>query len=323
MSTETIEHLFNVEKPARLKVSNVRGHVDIRPGDDGIIHITAVKHNSSSNNEKNQIIIGQESDGLVVAEAKYENSVTNWFGLNKPCRVDFTIRVPEACSVKLNCVSSSAAIQGLEGDFNFQGVSGKLELSNLKGAFDIGSVSGKLNAEQLVGPIDVNNVSGKVHISDSQIPTLVGKSVSGSAIIETPLTDGPYEFKSVSGNLSMISPEDTECTIYMKSVSGKAKVNLPVTSRSGARNKQVIQVAGGGPEVMMKSVSGILKIGSPDYQNAKTESVQEENKITEPVEDNENIPAETAPPSKSSMEILQEIEKGQISVDEALKQMNL
>jgi hypothetical protein len=326
MSAETFEHTFEVEVPARLKVSNIRGHVDIQPGEDGIINITVVKHKSSGINGQTQLIIGQESDGLVVAEAKPGNSITNWFGLNKPNQVDFTIQVPQTCSVKLNCVSSSAAIHGLAGDIDANCVSGSLELSNLTGKFHLSSVSGKITAEKLEGPLEMNNVSGKVKITESHIPKMIGKTVSGSAIIETPLTKGPYEFKSVSGNMSVITPEDTACTVRIKSVSGTAKVNLPVTSRSGVRNKQVIEVAGGGPEVTIKSISGVLEVGSHNY--AEAESVQGETEFHTQVKEvivPEDIdpPVETTPPPKSQMQILQEIENGEISVDEALEQMNL
>jgi DUF4097 and DUF4098 domain-containing protein YvlB len=318
MSIETFENTFEVKAPARLRVSNVRGHVDVQPGEEGIISVTAVKHQGSGSNGKTQIFVGQESDGLVVAEAKYENSITNLFGMIKPSKVDFTIRVPQACSVKINCVSSSATICGLEGDFEVQGVSGDINLANLNGNFNFSNVSGKIAAKHLDGPLEMNNVSGKVQITESQIPKMIGKTVSGSATIETPLTDGPYEFKSVSGNMSVVTPEDTSCTVYIKSVSGKAKINLPVTGRSGIHNKQVIEVAGGGPEISMKSVSGILKVGSPNYVKSD-ESQLKEGAVFSPAVVK---PTNPAPQPKSQMQILQEIENGEISVDEALELMN-
>jgi hypothetical protein len=319
MSTETFEKIFEVESPAQLKVSNIRGHIDVQPGEDGLISVTAVKHKNSGSNGKTQIIIEQDSDGMVIVQAKYDNPVKTWFGLNKPCRVDFTIQVPKRCSVKVNCVSSTAAINGLEGEIDVNGVSGNLELSNLCGEFNFSSVSGKITGENLTGPLEVNNVSGKMQISESHIPMLIGKTVSGSAIIETPLTDGPYEFKTVSGNLQLITPEDTACTVHIKSVSGSAKVNLPITSKSGTQNKQIIEAAGGGPEVTVKSVSGVLNIGSPNYVKAEKPSPEE--KEHNP---HTNVqPAKSTLPPKSQMQILQAIENGEMTVDEALEQMNL
>jgi DUF4097 and DUF4098 domain-containing protein YvlB len=319
MSKETFEHTFEVGIPANLKVSNVRGHVDVKPGEDGSIQVTAIKHSNSIRNGNTQIVIEQKENGQVVAEAKYENSIANWFGLNKPCRVDFTIRVPKACSVKVNCVSSSADIEGLEGDVDVNCVSGNLALSDLRGEFNFSSVSGKIIAQNLIGPLQMNNVSGKVQISESQISSMGGKTVSGHVRIETPLTEGPYEFNSVSGNLVLITPEDTACTIQTKSISGVAKVNLPVTSKSGTRNKQLIEVAGGGPEVTVKSVSGVLKIGAPNFVEAEEPATPEDET---PISHTNTQLAEVVPPSKSQMQILQEIENGEISVEEALQQMN-
>ena len=318
MSTETLEYTFNVEDPARLRVNNVRGHVDVQPGEDGMISVSVLIHKNSGSNGQPKIIVVQENDGLVVAEAKYDNSFINLFGLNKPCKVDFTIKAPKACSVHVNCVSSTANISGLEGNFDVQGVSGNINLEDLSGDFNFNSVSGKVSAKNLVGAIEMNNVSGKVEINEAQISKLFSKSVSGSTIIETPLTEGPYEFNSVSGNVSLLTPEDTTCTIYIKSMSGRAKVNLPVTSRSGSKNNEVIEVAGGGPAVRLKSVSGILKVGSTNYINP--EEPQPEMEVApSPVSEQINEPA-TQP--KTQMQILQEIENGGISVEEALELLN-
>jgi hypothetical protein len=316
MSSETFEHTFKVETPARLRVSNVRGHVDVQPGESGIISVSVVKHDNSSSNGHTKIFVEQESDGLVVCEANYENSFTNFFGLNKPSKVDFTIKMPTVCSVQVNCISSTANINGLEGDFDVQGVSGNINLEDLSGDFNFNSVSGKITAKNLVGSLEMNNVSGKVEITESQILRLYGKSVSGKTVVETPLSEGPYEFKSVSGNVSVITPDDTTCTIHIKSMSGRAKVNLPVSSRSGSHNNEVIQVAGGGPTVSLKSVSGILMIGSPNY--VKSEDPQTEVAPTPTIVES----SQPTPQPKSQMQILQEIENGEISVEEALELLN-
>jgi hypothetical protein len=318
MSTESFEYTFEVATPARLRVGNVRGHVDVQPGDDGTISVSVVRHNKSGSNGQTKILVEQEKDGLVVAEAKYENTFTNFFGLNKPCKVDFTIKVPKACSVQVNCVSSTAKISGLEGDFDVQGVSGDIHLEDLSGDYNFNSVSGKVTAKNLAGAIEMNNVSGKVEITEAQISKLFGKSVSGSTIIETPLSEGPYEFNSVSGNVSFITPEDTACTIYIKSMSGRAKVNLPVTSRSGPKNNEVIEVAGGGPTVSLKSVSGILKVGSPNYETTEEQQPETE---SDPTSEGAQS-SEPMPEPKTQMQILQEIENGEISVEEALELLN-
>jgi hypothetical protein len=322
MSIELIEQTFEMEGPAQIKVSNVRGHIEILPGDEGVIHVKAEKHKATGFADNTEIILKQEDNGSVVVEAKHEKSFTNWFGLNKPCKVDFKIRVPKTCSVDMNCVSSSAVIKDLEGDFNIQGVSGDIQLNNLNGQFDINSVSGKLTAHNLEGPLEINNVSGKVKIHESQIPSLIGKTVSGNTTIETPLIDGPYHFKSVSGNMNVVTPEDTACTVFMKSMSGRAKIKLPITNRSGRPNKQVIEVAGGGPEVIMKSISGVLSLGSPNFVKTETDENEQDILAVQEVDQPTQIEARPESHQKTQMEILQEIENGEITVNEALKILN-
>jgi DUF4097 and DUF4098 domain-containing protein YvlB len=308
MSTENFEHTFEVASPARLRVSNVRGHVDICPGDDGVILVTAVKHKDSMNG-KTEIIIEQQDDGTVLAEAKYENSITNWFGVNKPCKVDFTIRVPRQCSVKANCVSCDAVIQGLEGDLDVNNVSGDLELTDLSGEFTFSNVSGDITAHNLTGALNLNTVSGDIRIQESQIPIMVGKTVSGDLSVQTPLGEGPYEFKTVSGDLKLLPPKDQGCIVNIKSISGGICSSMPVTARQGHGSHKQITILDGGPEVNVKSVSGGVRVGK------KAEVVAEPDTVVQP--------AEPAQPMKTQMQILEEIDSGDLSVEEALKELNL
>ena len=63
---------------------------------------------------------------------------------------------------------------------------------------------------------------------------------------------------------------------------------------------------GGGPAVTYKSVSGTLRIVT-----------SEDEKISEP-----KIKEKPTPQSKDQMDVLRKIERGEISVDEALKELN-
>ncbi|MEW6093409.1 MAG: hypothetical protein AB1531_05520, partial [Chloroflexota bacterium] len=63
MSSEKIEQTFQISGAARLEVSNIRGSTEIRAGEDGVIHVEAVKHADSGDNERTEIQISQEPDG--------------------------------------------------------------------------------------------------------------------------------------------------------------------------------------------------------------------------------------------------------------------
>lgn len=306
MSEKRIERTFEVGSQAKLKLSNIRGSVDIQPGKDGVIEVSAVKYLNSGNEKDTEIDMDQDNDGQVIVKTTYENSISNWFGLNKPCKVEYTVHVPENSTIKVNGVSSNISVRGLEGAFDIHSVSGSLNLNGLTGLIKASSVSGSIIGENLSGPLDGDSVSGKIRVMESQIPEAVVKTVSGKAVLQTPLGDGPYLFKSVSGNVILVVPEDAGCVAHHKSISGRLKTSLPITKDQHYGPRRIAEIQGGGSEVTQKSVSGSLRIVTSENE-----------KIVE-----QHTPLKRPHRSKNQLAILQKIESGEISVEEALKELN-
>jgi hypothetical protein len=306
MSQETIERSFDVGSPAKLKLRNIRGKIELLPGDDDVITVTAVKHSSNCNDEHTTIEIEQDEDGQVVVKTDYVNSISTWFGLNRPCKVDYTVRVPKDCEARVSGVSSEISARELDGLIDLNAVSGRLNLNTLSGKLKISTVSGAIMAEKLTGELDANSVSGKIRVTESQLYKAFVKTVSGSMVLQTPLEEGPYAFKGVSGSAMLVVPEDTPCTAQFNSVSGRMRTSLPISkdNRHGSRGSMEIQ--GGGVEVSYNCVSGSFKIVTAENE------VIRESKVTR----------EPASPPVNQMEILKKIETGEISVDDALKELN-
>lgn len=306
MSQETIEKRFEVGSPARLRLGNIRGVVDIRVGEDSVIEVTAVKHLNTGNQDQTETNIQQDEEGQVVVKTKYNNSLTNWFGINMPCKVDYKVLVPKNCKVKASGVSCEISVQGLEGEIDLHTVSGGLTLTELSGNLKMSAVSGSIEARKLGGELEANNVSGSVRVMDSVLDKAFVKTVSGSILVQTPLTDGPYTFNGVSGSVTLVVPENTACTAHFKSVSGRMKTSLPITKdqRFGSRGSAEIQ--GGGVEVSYGCVSGVFKIVT-----SENEKIVEHKPVVVP-----------PPVPNNQMDILHKIERGEISVEEALKELN-
>jgi len=187
---ESIEKTFEVESPARLIVINIRGSIVIKPGNEGQIKINAIKHLDSGCPEETKIEISQNKNGEVCVTTQHTHN--GFWKSGRPCKVDYQIYAPKACSVNLKTVSSSADVEGLEGDFKINSVSGMVKLSELSGSINAKNVSGKLLGENLSGPAKLETVSGEIRAEDSDFPSLNSTTVSGSAIIHTDLGDGPY-----------------------------------------------------------------------------------------------------------------------------------
>ncbi len=258
VSQEVIEREFAVVVPARLTVTNIRGAVDVQPGDDGVVTITAVKHLDTGDPDRTMIKIRQAGDGSVTVETRFRNG--NSRGRRRPCKVDYTVRLPRACVLGVRCVSSSTLLQGLEGEFDLETVSGPVSLEDISGEIKVTSVSGDIIGERLSGPMKIESVSGEVRLTESHLSAITGSSVSGDLVLQTVLGAGPYGFETVSGDVRLALPPGAGCTVEMKSLSGRLKTSLPVTRSQRRRWKLHADLQGGGPKVRFSSVSGNLSV---------------------------------------------------------------
>ena len=278
MSEEKVEQVFQVLQPARLVVKNIRGSVDIHPGEDGAIHVTAVKHTGSGDAKATEIEIFQEASGEVKVVTHFPDGGWRWLFGSMPCRVDYIVTAPRQSSLKVSGVSNSLAAGGFEGEFSFKSVSGEMELNGLKGPTNINTVSGKVELKELTGDVHLNTVSGGVDgkrlagrmhmdtvsgdiaLEGSNLASMETTTVSGKVNVETPLGEGPYRFNSVSGRVGLKVPAEAHCSAELHSVSGSLRVDLPTTSQGRSNGTQLAEVQGGGVKVYLNSVSGDLSL---------------------------------------------------------------
>jgi hypothetical protein len=332
MSTEIFEQTFQVTEPARLKLSNIRGSVEIQAGDSGTIHVHATKHNGSS--KQTTIEMSQAEDGSVLVETR-EAEGYRLFNLASPAKVDYIVSVPPACKLSVSCVSSSLSIRGVNGECTFKTVSGSMDLHELAGPFKINSVSGDISGAELSGALDLDTVSGDVRLSKSNLPAVRGSTVSGNLFLQTALGAGPYKLNSVSGDVNFFVPVETACTIELRAVSGRITSTLPLTGHSRRGGSSTAVVQGGGVEVRLSSVSGDLWIGQIGEEAGRssaetaTPPVPPEPSITPEPPISPALPVPPVPPAPpaspperlTTAEILAMVERGELSVDEAIHRM--
>ena len=325
MADESIEKTFQVTAPARLIISNIRGSVTIQPGEANVIEVKAVKH-GSFDNERNRVEMTQDPDGSVRVETRSNEALFGF--LSYPPKVDYTVRVPQGIHLEASCISSSLTVGDLEGVFKLKTISGDVVIKKLSGPLKIGAVSGDITGTQLSGVLDLNTVSGDVHLTESNFPSADGSTVSGNLLLQTPIADGPYHFSSVSGSVRMLVPVETRCNVELNSVSGSIRSSLPASATRMGHGLKVTQVQGGGTAVRLKSVSGGVSIeteGTPANPVSTTGNVSDD--FIPPMPSIPPVPpvqvTQSSPPETlSTSEILQRIERGEMTVDEALKLMN-
>jgi hypothetical protein len=276
--SEIIEKIFMASSPARLVISNIRGSVEIHPGQEGVISIHITKDTNSGDAKRTEIELTQATDDTVKAATHFPEGAWSWLFGSFPCRVDYVLEAPGKCSIKINGVSSDAVAEGFEGEFSFHSVSGemtlrgltgpvkintvsgKVELAELTGELHLTTVSGKVSGKCIHGPVQLNTVSGQVALDESSLSSVDATTVSGRMEYQTAFGAGPYHFHSVSGDVELLVPPETHCSAELRAISGKLYTKLPATSISRQNGNQTAEIQGGGVKVSLQSVSGNLSL---------------------------------------------------------------
>jgi hypothetical protein len=302
MTQDTIEKTFNVSGMASLKLTNIRGLVEVHPGDAGVIRIHVTKYVDTGDIQKTEIEIYQAGDGTVVATTHFRDGW--WYRLTgaRPCKVDYLVSVPQDCHIKLRGVENSVFVEGLKGEFELATVSGKLSLQDLTGEVHIDAVSGDVSINRLSGQLDLTTVSGALDAKDTHLAAINAHTTSGNLKIQTSLSDGPYNFNSVSGDVRLLLPRDTRCSARLQSLNGSISTTFASSNASIGQGSRVVDIQGGGVMIDAASVSGCLRL--TPYGDVP------------PIENTPEAPARV-----DTREILDRIERGEISADEALKHL--
>jgi len=303
MTVENQTQQFEVDGLAQLRIKNVRGSVTIEAGEEKVVLVTAEKQLDTGDAEQTIIEIGQDENGAVYAYSRHPQD--GWWRVRRPCKVDFKVQVPQQCSVNLRCVSSSASLEGLHGEFDLHAVSGQLRLSGLSGELHVDAVSGDIHGEQLSGQARLKTVSGNIILQECDLPSLNCSTVSGNLQIQaSPIgsEENEFQFKSVSGDIALIVPPDTACTVHSHSLSGRFKTSLPATRYTARRNSAVAEFGGGGARIHTHTVSGDFYLVASERDSVATPHV-------EPLSQEQRLA------------ILDQLSQGELSVEKALRSL--
>jgi len=315
MDTEVIERTFPVSGKAALKLNNITGSITLQAGELGQIVVTATRHTNRGNADRTQIEMDQDSEGRVTVSTRFAEGMLAFLSFFQPCDVDYVVRLPRQCEVKVSGVSCWLQAEGLEGELEFSTVSGELRLKDLAGKINASSVSGDLRAEAISGDLHLKTVSGGFKLHRAEATAVDANSVSGAVYLQTSLGAGPYHFQTVSGDVKLELPAETACRAELRSVSGDLRVGFPVTTSSKNRGHQQVEIGHGGPLISVGSISGNLSIVGP---TGESQSVSK-SRTAAPVAPEAPVPPPAPPASIDRQAILDRIDRGEISVEEGVR----
>ena len=205
----------------------------------------------------------------------------------------FEVSVPAGTRVIVNSISAPVSVRGAKGEVDINAVSGSVIVEDASRKVKAASVSGNVQVSQVTGDVRASSVSGQVDVSgvngDLETETVSGRIMMNSAnsryvragTVSGRITysgtfapDGTYEFKSHSGSVRLVLPENVGAQLRIETFSGSVDSDFPVTLQPspdgrGAGQKMEFKIGNGRSRIVAESFSGSIKLERGDGRDSR------------------------------------------------------
>lgn len=189
------------------------------------------------------------------------------------------IAVPAGQTVRLRGVSGDVTIDGLDGslaiavvsgdvrgtakgsEIEVKTVSGDIEIKTASSRSTVHTVSGDVKVDGPRGELSIKSVSGDVTVTGASASRARLASTSGELEFGGELTmDGPHEFKSHSGDITLSLRKGKPLDVSVTTHSGKVTNGFAGQTQQQRRGTVQFVVGTGGPKVEIRTFSGDVAI---------------------------------------------------------------
>jgi Putative adhesin len=226
---------------------------------------------------------------------------------------EIEVEVPHGATISVETASAEVQASDLSGTKRFRTASGELQLHRFAGVLDAETVSGDVDIEGQA-PLDLvtKSISGDIRVRVPRLRRMDMGSTSGDIWLDAELVgDGPFALRSISGDVTIVGRSGFR--VEAETITGDMSSEL-AHKRESMPGRRVLTVGRPGPTLQFRSVSGDLQIVQP--RDAAPESLTPPAPPSPP-------PAPEAPAAPTPdvdatrLEILRELERGDITVAEA------
>lgn len=321
--TQSIDHEIGASGRLTLKVTS--GDVVVRgvPGEEARLRAT-FEIRAASDEEADRFFSEaqlrvERGDGfLTVTEPDDHASIGALVGrlLSGRGRVELSVNaeLPDRAETRLDCVSSDVIVEDLHGNQRYNTVSGDLSLTRIGGSLRVNSVSGDVTvrADQQIA-VRADTVSGDLSVVAPVIAGLRANAVSGDVEIEGQLAVGEeYRVDTVSGDVGV--GLFGGATFEVRGISSDVSSDLDHRIE-GRQDRRRVVVGAGGPDFVFNSMSGDLSIRRPRRLDRLPPAPPAPPAAPSP-------PAPPSPSADEQLAILEALERGEIDVEEATRQLS-
>lgn len=318
INAKSTDHSFPVSGQSQFMLSGLHGgDVSIVGHDEPVIRVHVHVHGFKPKDSDEVPFEADVTDSLVSLQprGRYRGSSTDW-----------QIAVPSDCRVSVKGANLDVDIRALDRGMELETVNGDIKVANVRGDSSISTVSGDIEASGLRGTLRLHTVSGDTTIQRSVLRNLTSQSVSGDLTLETQLAvEEQYLVSTTSGDVRLALMGDTGATVRLNTHSGDVATDLPTEILTSTRRVWEGRINGGGARFEMHSMSGDLRIVR---SSAIVVEGEPEPPATAPMEELNGLDRVEAHGSEpepvdeaATSQILAALERGDMSVDEAMQKL--
>jgi hypothetical protein len=230
-------------------------------------------------------------------------------------RYEVELEVPRRALVRVEIASGAVHGEGIVGRQRYRSASGDLDLSGAAGTIEMEAVSGGLRVSG-PGPVKVRarTVSGDAELETGRIGGLDLSSASGDVRLRGAFDpEGEHRVSTISGDVEL----DLEGGVRVLATTMTGDITSDIPHRTGGGSgRRILEIGRGEASLFFKSVSGDLRIRS-----ARPGGAPRPVDTARPVD--AARPSDGPPPNMDRIAILQGVESGDITVEEASRWLAL
>lgn len=273
---------LNISHPAaptaHVTISNVKGEVTITAWDRNEVHVGG----QLGDGAQPLAIEGSENNLTINVQAQGHGGWFNWSGENamEPSTLD--INVPRGASVKVNVVSASLSVDGINGgDIEANSVSGRVRINAQTPMLSVVAVSGNIafsgHAKQaklqtvsgdilaptLGNSAELQTVSGRIQAGGGPWQQLSLSTVSGDVQLTGNLAEGGnMSIDSMSGDVQLQFPAPLNANLHASTFSGdlRSDFGTPTRPEHGPGSTLDVVAGNGSGKIHIESFSGDVRI---------------------------------------------------------------
>lgn len=239
--------------------------------------------------------------------------------------IEVEATVPRDCRIRVNTTEGDVEIEDT-GAIEVKTVSGDVTAEDIAGDCAVTTGHADVTVERMTGVLNVHTINGDLEVSNSHLHSAQLHSVDGEMTIDASLGNGPFAVQTVNGDVNLMLAPGNGAEINFHTANGEVSCELPAQVAKSSNREWQATVNGGGPQVDIGTVNGDLEIDKG--HNVTVSDARKPSSPVPPVPPSPPEPAVSAGPAvvpaspEDTTDVLRALERGEISVDEAMERLS-